>query len=54
MRNFFTPVRVLTVVGLGLLVLLWCGSMAGLIANTRLGKWFRHGESFTSGPGSRR
>jgi hypothetical protein len=46
MREFFTPLRVLSIAGLGLLLVLWICSMVGLMANTRLGVYFRHGEVF--------
>jgi len=40
--------RVLTVVGLGLLLVLWCASLVGLMGNTRLGKYYRHGPYYVS------
>jgi hypothetical protein len=45
MKEFFTPLRVLSAVGLGLLLVLWICSMVGLMANTKLGNYFRHGEA---------
>jgi hypothetical protein len=46
MRECFTPLRVATVLGLGLLLVLWCCSMIGLMGNTRLGKLYRYRISY--------
>lgn len=54
MKEFFTPLRVATVAGLGLLLVLWCCSRVGLMGNTRLGKWIRFGETFVADSGPRR
>ena len=43
MRAYFTPLRVLTVAGIGLLLVLWCVSLVGLMANTKLGWLYRNG-----------
>jgi len=53
-RHYVTPLRVLTVIGLGLLLLLWCTSLVGLMANTRLGEYYLHRDSFGWEPRSRR
>jgi len=45
-RSYFTPLRVFTVVGLGLLLVLLICSMVGLMANTKLGIIYRHGDFF--------
>jgi len=45
MKAYFTPLRVITVVGLSLLLTLWCVSMVGLMGKTRLGKIYRQGSS---------